>query len=74
MTDKSKKSGILIDGLLEFLDEKKDAKLLPEISRSLEEEVAKLEGKDIIIVTSAVKLDNPQLEKIKQVLCLALIN
>lgn len=55
----------IISGLLDYLDEKKSIGLLPEITRVLEKESSKIKEKDEIIITSAVKLTDTQLQNIK---------
>ncbi len=65
MKNISFKSKAVISGLLDYLGQKGEENLLPEVSKSLEKEVDKLSGQDEIIVTSTVRLTSSQLAKIK---------
>lgn len=68
MTIKLKNSEELVKGLMEYLEDQGNLRLLPEITKSLENEVSKAQGKDEIIITSVVKLLDDQLQKIKLLL------
>lgn len=68
MKKTSHKSRAVFGGILDFIKETKEPSLLPELTESLEEELAKTRGTDEIIVTSAVPLNLPQLTKIKNTL------
>lgn len=62
------KSRVVFDGILDFINESGEQRLLLELTESLEEELAKTRGTDEIIVTSAMPLTLPQLKKIKNTL------
>lgn len=68
MTIKLRNSEELIKGLMEYLEDQENLRLLPEITKSLENEVSKAQNKDTIIVTSAISLSDNQLQNIKSLL------
>ena len=61
----NRKSDEILNALKEFLAEKKAEDLLPEITDSLEKGLAYEKEKDQIIVKSAVKISEKQLNEIK---------
>lgn len=65
MKKKSSKSEIVVSAVLDYLSSEEDANLLSEVTETLEREVAKVKKADEIVVTSAVKLSQVQLAKIK---------
>jgi len=62
------KSDAVLQGLMDYLLETGEEKLLPEVSRQLDNVVSKSKKTDEIIVTSVVPLTQLQKENIKKIL------
>lgn len=67
MADNNKKGQEITEGLLDFLSETGQKNLLPEVYEELSEKVDKKGKKKEVIVSSAVKLSDKELKKIKEV-------
>lgn len=68
MKKNSDRSKAVLNGIIEFLDDTGDKKLLSEITDELEKEVQKSKGENEILVKSVVKLTPDQIKQIKSVL------
>lgn len=62
----SNKSRAVLDSLLDYVSETGEQDLIPEVTKSLEKEVARAQRADEIIVTSTVKLTPMQLKTIRK--------
>lgn len=54
----------MTEGIIDYLEEKGEQKLLGEVTKALQGQLAKQERANEIVVTSVVKLSSPQLSKI----------
>ncbi|MBI3379551.1 F0F1 ATP synthase subunit delta [Candidatus Gottesmanbacteria bacterium] len=68
MKQVSTKSKALVSGLLDYIFDEGEQYLLPQVTKSLEKEVARIHKSDEIVVSSMVKLSPGQLKKIKETL------
>lgn len=64
MKKSSQKTDAILNGLTCYLKEKGEENILPDVTKSLENMVSKLNKSDSIIVTSVVPLSKPQLNEI----------
>ncbi len=68
MKKSSYKSTAVLAGLMNYLKETGEEKLLPEVTKSLEDVVAKSKKSDEIVVSSAYPLNSTQLELLKNLI------
>jgi ATP synthase F1 delta subunit len=68
MKKRSKKSKRVMEGLLSYLEETGEEKLLPEVTKTLEEEVEKSKRKEEIVITSVIELSDDQKNALKTIL------
>lgn len=64
----SKKSKRVLAGLMSYLTETGEEKLLPEVSKTLRDEVDRSKSKEEIIVVSAIKLTDGQKAELQTIL------
>lgn len=63
----SSKSSQVLEGLLNYLDERNEQDILPEVTKSLEAKVEKNDNDNKIIISSAIRLSDKQIGQIKSV-------
>lgn len=68
MKKSSYKSTAVLAGLMNYLKETGEEKLLPEVTKSLEDEVAKSKKSDELVVSSAYLLTSKQLKLLKNLI------
>ncbi len=68
MRKRNEKPNLVVAGLLDYLSETGETRLLPEVAQELEKLLKESQKAELVVVASFVPLTDPELKKIKEVI------